>query len=96
MDMVKDLLSNNIVYGQTSYDWMLICVTIFSFYDKKVSECKYTSIKYSNINKVLIYGLKHCYIPVRIRIQVQSLENALIMRDSHKSRTRLILFFKMV
>jgi hypothetical protein len=40
MDMVKDLLSNNIVYGQTSYDWMLICVTILSFYEKKVSECK--------------------------------------------------------
>jgi hypothetical protein len=37
MDMVKDLLSNNIVYGQTGYDWMSIGVTILSFYEKKKS-----------------------------------------------------------
>jgi hypothetical protein len=46
--------------------------------------------------KVLIYGLRYCYIPARIRIQVRSLENAFIMRDSHKPRTRLISPFKMM
>ena len=41
MDTVKHLLSNKIIYGQASYDWMLISVTIFSFYErKKASECK--------------------------------------------------------
>jgi len=57
MDMVKDLLSNNIVYGQTSYDWMLICVTILSFYEKKLVSVNWHPLSiYPNnihINKVL-------------------------------------------
>jgi len=67
MDMVKDLLSNNIIYGQTSYDWMLICVTIFSLWKKKfvsvnrhplsINLSKFIYIHtYTLINKVLVYG----------------------------------------
>jgi hypothetical protein len=50
----------------------------------------------THINEVLIYELRYYYIPARIKIQVWFLKNTLIMRDSHKPRTRLILPFKMV
>jgi hypothetical protein len=36
------------------------------------------------------------YIPVRVRIQVQSPENTLIRRGSHKPGTGLVLSFKKV
>jgi len=46
-------------------------------------------IKSNNPNKILytsskLIRLTHCYIPVRMGIQVQSLVNVFIRRDSHK------------
>lgn len=39
---------------------------------------------------------RHCYIPIRMRIQVRSLESEFIGRSNHKFRTKLVSSFKMV
>jgi hypothetical protein len=40
--------------------------------------------------------VRHCYIPARVRTQVQSLENALVGRGNHEPRTGLVSPFKKV